>query len=334
MEILSLPVLSGIFSVMPLFLKESIKQIGPNSWLIGSLVCERTNTKRPDDAIAAWEEDDYTYILRAPKDNDIASPPPTSVSDVIEIVHEGGTESVVWTIGRQVFCKVKIHIANQESEAHTINFVQKVAPQISTPAVIHTWTEHDRSFLLLTRIQGSTLRDAWIHLTPSQRTSAVETVARYCELLARHTSPTLRSVTGKPLLEPFLAISNFQLLGPLTHEDCMSHFSLPSPDCPALGAEFHFYHPDLGPSNIIISDDGSLAGIIDWEAAGYYPRFWIATKPAFAPGLDFDPSVAGFEDFEWRKRLRVELENLGFPQAVGWWVKWNVNRRAQLSTDE
>ena len=307
---------------MPLFLKESIKQISQSSWLIGSMVCERTNTKRPDNVIAAWEEDQHTYILRTPKDNEIASPPLTELSDTMKIVHEGGTLSVVWTIGRQVFCKVKIHIPNQESEANTIHFVQKVAPQIPTPDVIHTWTEHDRSFLLLKRIQGSTLRDAWEHLTPSQRTSAVETVARYCDLLARHTSPTLRSVTGKPLLEPWLAVPDSELIGPLTHEECMRHFSLPSPDSPALEAEFHFYHPDLGPSNIIISDDGSVAGIIDWEAAGFYPRFWIAIKPAFGPGLDFDPPVAGSEDTEWRKRLRAELEKLGFPQAALWWKKW------------
>ena len=109
----------------------------------------------------------------------------------------------------------------------------------------------------------------------------------------------------------------------------MRHFSLPSPDSPALGAEFHFYHPDLGPSNIIMSDDGSVAGIIDWESAGFYPRFWIATKPAFGPGLDFDPPVAGFEDPEWRRRLRRELENLGFPHAAFWWMKWDETRRAQ-----
>ena len=319
---------------MPLYLKESVKQISQNSWLIGSMVCERTITERPDNVIAAWEEDQHTYILRTPKDNEIASPPLTELSDTVKIVHEGGSLSVVWTIGRQVFCKVKIHIPSQESEANTIHFVQKVAPQISTPDVIHTWTENDRSFLLVKRIPGSTLQDAWIHPTYSQRTSAVETVARYCDLLARHTSPTLRSVTGKPLLEPWLGGSSSGLIGPLTHQECMRHFSLPSPDSPDLEAEFHFYHPDLGPTNIIISDDGSVAGIIDWEAAGFYPRFWIATKPAFGPGLDFDPPVAGFEDPEWRRRLRAELENLGFPHAAFWWMKWFEARRAQSRPNE
>jgi len=56
-----------------------------------------------------------------------------------------------------------------------------------------------------------------------------------------------------------------------------------------------------------------VAGIIDWEAAGYYPQFWVATKPSVSPGLDFYPPIAEFKDFEWRKRLRTELETLGYP---------------------
>lgn len=230
---------------------------------------------------------------------------------------------MVWAIGRHVLCKVKTWHTDMESEENTINFVRKIAPQISTPEVIHAWTERDRSFLFLRRIEGSTLRDAWASLSPSQRVSIVKTVAMYCDLLAQNTSRILKSVTGKPLLEPYLALSNDPgLLGPLSHEDCRRHFSAPSAECPMLGEDFHFYHPDLGPGNIITSDDGTIAGILDWEAGGYYPRFWIATKPSVSPGLDFCPPVAESEDFEWRKRLRMELETLGFPQASGWYMKW------------
>ena len=100
------------------------------------------------------------------------------------------------------------------------------------------------------------------------------------------------------------------------------YFSASSVECPALERVFHFYHPDLGPGNIIVSN-GSVAGIIDWEAAGYYPRFWIATKPSVSPGLDFCPPIAKFDDCEWRKRLRIKLEETwGFPQAFGWYMKW------------
>ena len=243
-------------------------------------------------------------------------------SDEIRVVHEGGSSSVVWAIGKQAFCKVKAWNPEMESEAMTITFVKKVAPQISTPEVVHTWTDQDRSFLILRRIEGSTLRDAWISLSSSQRDSIVKTIASYCDILAQNTSPTLGSVLGKPVLEPYLTLHGPGLLGAFTQEECLGYFSASSAGCPTLEGNFCFYHPDLGPGNIIVCDEGKVAGIIDWEAAGFYPRFWIATKPSVSPGLDFYPAIEGYDDFEWRRRLRMELEACGYSQASEWYMKW------------
>lgn len=214
-----------------------------------------------------------------------------------------------------------------ESEDKTIAFVKKIAPQISTPEVIYTWTDHDRSYLILRRMEGSTLRDAWASLSLSQRHSVVKTIATHCDLLAQNTSQMLGSATGRPVLEPYLSPSNSGLLGLLTHKECERYFSAPSDGCPTIGRDFHFYHPDLGPGNIMVSDDGRVAGILDWEAAGYYPAFWIATKPSVSPGLDFDPPIADLDDFEWRKCLRMELERWGYPQAAEWYMKWESSRQ-------
>lgn len=280
-----------------------------------------------EDAVAAWEEDECTYILRNTKDGGIAPASFVESSDELRLVHEGGTLSAVWTIGREAFCKVKPWNPEMESEDKTIAFVKKIAPQISTPEVIYAWTDHDRSFLILRRIEGSTLRDAWASLSHSQRHSVVKAIATYCDVLAQNTSQMLGSATGRPVLEPYLSPSDSGLLGLLTHKECERYFSAFSDERPTLGGDFHFYHPDLGPGNIIMSDDGKVAGILDWEAAGYYPAFWIATKPSVSPGLDFCPPVAECEDFEWRKCLRMELERLGYPRAAEWYMKWRDFRR-------
>lgn len=66
---------------MPLPFKQSIKHIGPDRWHVGSLVFERIKNMPSEDAIAAWAEDDCTYILRMLKGGDIASPPFTEASD-------------------------------------------------------------------------------------------------------------------------------------------------------------------------------------------------------------------------------------------------------------
>lgn len=310
---------------MLLPLSQSIRQVGPTRWQIGSLVCERIETTRPAEALAAWEEHSCMYIMRTPEDSEIVCPPSAESTDELQLVHEGGSLSAVWAIGRQAFCKVKAWSPAMESEDKTIAFVKKIAPQISTPEVIYSWTDQDRSFLILSRIEGSPLRDAWKSLSLSQRDLATTTIALYCNVLAQNTSQILRSVSGKAILEPYLAPSGSDLLGPLTGEECVRYFLAPSPVCPSVGGAFCFYHPDLGPGNIIVRD-GRVAGIIDWEAAGYYPLFWIATKPSVSPGLDFCPGIAGIVDFEWRKRLKIELEVLGYPQASGWYMKWRTSQ--------
>lgn len=76
---------------------------------------------------------------------------------------------------------------------------------------------------------------------------------------------------------------------------------------PEIGKQFHFYHPDLGTGNIIIANN-KISAIIDGEAAGFYPRFWISTKLLVSPGFDFDLSIPGVDDVEWRRRLRMKLE--------------------------
>ncbi|RMZ90126.1 hypothetical protein DV736_g2651, partial [Chaetothyriales sp. CBS 134916] len=39
-----------------------------------------------------------------------------------------------------------------------------------------------------------------------------------------------------------------------------------------------FAHSDLYPKNILVSPDGHITGIIDWEYAGWYPDYWEYTK--------------------------------------------------------
>lgn len=54
---------------------------------------------------------------------------------------------------------------------------------------------------------------------------------------------------------------------------------------PEIEERFHLYHPDLGPGNILVSSQSQkLSAIINWESAGFYPRFWISTKPSVSRG--------------------------------------------------
>jgi hypothetical protein len=90
-----------------------------------------------------------------------------------------------------------------------------------------------------------------------------------------------------------------------------------SPDAPE---RFYVYHADLGPTNIMISEDGSVSGVLDWESAGYYPEFWIATKPLVS-GRFYLPQVS--EDrMAWAKLLVNALEIEGFKPSKDKYQAW------------
>lgn len=115
-----------------------------------------------------------------------------------------------------------------------------------------------------------------------------------------------------------------RFLGPFTPEAMKSYLTdISSAPPPNVGHEFHFYHADLGPTNIMVSDDGRLSGIIDWESAAYYPRFWLATKPlitwAFKLGCE-----KGEDSRLWAKLLAQGLETHGgFKQQEEAYNRWH-----------
>ena len=85
--------------------------------------------------------------------------------------------------------------------------------------------------------------------------------------------------------------------------------------------------PDLGPTNVMVSDDGRLSGIIDWESAAYYPRFWLATKPLVAWAFSLDCEKR--EDSRlWAKLLAQRLETRGgFAPQVEAYNRWSDGAR-------
>jgi hypothetical protein len=83
----------------------SLRQIDPDSWLVGNLVLRRLPYMS---ASATWndERDQSSYTLdEAPVPHPRTTP--LVNNQYIEVVHEAGDASVVWAIGNSVFCKAK-----------------------------------------------------------------------------------------------------------------------------------------------------------------------------------------------------------------------------------
>ena len=262
-----------------------------------SKVCEQATTTNPRNAIISWEDGEETFYLRERVEDD-SSLPENSLET--GLVHQGGTSAAVWGIKTSTFCKVKAWCEGLESENDTLRFVAKNAPSISLPEVIYSWIDHgwNRSFLILRRVGGQTLQDAWPRLSQPQRSQIASQVAEYCSELAGITSLAFESATHRGVLEPFLTVDaepsypswKPRIVGPFSLEDFKSYLLRQSTtQCPDIGHSLHFYHADLGPGNIMVSEEGNVEGILDWESAGFYPRCWIASKPMLSAGFYLSP---------------------------------------------
>ncbi|KAJ5786615.1 uncharacterized protein N7503_011827 [Penicillium pulvis] len=300
-------------------LQESIIQQSSCHWRLGSMMeCHRVTT--PDKSYTAkWKDGDSWYHIGPATAESILA---RAEANDFPLIHKTGNQSAVWAIGNNAICKVHPWVANMTQESEIIQFIRENAPDIPIPEVIHSWVDGDRSFLVLRRVEGTTLRDAWETMTFNQQKSMVDEVAGYCDIMASLQSERIESVQGGAIREPYLAEHPCDLLGPLTASESKKYFFRDDfQQNPKIGNSFHFYHSDLGPGNIMVHNN-RVSAIIDWESAGFYPHFWISTKPSVSPGFDFDPPTPGVEDFEWRRLLRTKLQELGYPRYADWYMKW------------
>lgn len=307
----------------------SVRCLTSNRWMVGSSkVCEQATTTNPPNAIVSWEDGEGTFYLRERVEDDSLLPENSLETG---LVHQGGTSAAVWSIGTSTFCKVKAWCEGLEPENDTIRFVARNAPCIPLPEVIYSWTDHDwnRSFLILRRVGGQTLQDAWPRLSQPQKSQIASQVAKYCSELAGITSLTFEGATHRGVLEPFLTVDaepshpswKPRPVGPFSLEDFNSYLLRQSiTHCPDIGRSLHFYHADLGPGNIMVSEEGNVEGILDWESAGFYPRCWIASKPMLSAGFYLSP-MKGTKRVAWRDLLGRMLKKEDFEPASFTWLE-------------
>ncbi|RHZ48757.1 aminoglycoside phosphotransferase family protein [Aspergillus thermomutatus] len=294
----------------------SVSKLDPDTYQMGSkFLCKKATNGIPKTAVATWTEDDGQYYL-------VEATSANSLEKAADgLIYQAGMSSAVWEIGTHAICKVKTWSDGMERESNTLSFVASRFPHIPIPEVIYSWVDEQlsRTFLILRRVQGQTLASAWPTLTLEKKADVAITVAQYCRDLAEATSEKLQSATGCGVLEPFLTVDpedshpswKPRPLGPFSRTDAEKYFlRISTMPLPPIGDRFHFYHADLGPTNILLSDDGTIEAILDWESAGYYPKFWIPLKPYRSGGFNLD--VPDDSRYDWTDLLESKLSDVGF----------------------
>ncbi|KAI9047050.1 hypothetical protein LZ554_009124 [Drepanopeziza brunnea f. sp. 'monogermtubi'] len=94
--------------------------------------------------------------------------------------------------------------------------------------------------------------------------------------------------------------------------------------CHCSRNDFVLYHPDLGPTNIMVTEDENhVSAIIDWEAAAYFPRFWVATRPASNWAFNLQGATPDEEKKGWSNLLVNALQAQGFHGLNKEFTKWS-----------
>lgn len=270
--------------------RESVKRITSQLWTLGSaLMCVKKATQdaQPHNSIVSWQDGDSTFHL-LPRDESLLTDLENGDS-AIDRIQECGTGGGVWAIGNEAICKVKSWSEGRQLESSTLDFVRENFPSVPLPEVIYSSIDRpfNRTFLVMKRVHARTLNEAWPTLFPGQQQKIANEMAEYCATLAKKTSLNYESAHGFGVFEYWLMgrppASNPtwlpMTLGPLSGPELKAYMSkISDKPVPHFEDAFPFYHCDLGPTNILVSDDGeSVVAIIDWEAAAHFPSFWVAT---------------------------------------------------------
>jgi aminoglycoside phosphotransferase (APT) family kinase protein len=198
----------------------------------------------------------------------------------------GADRRGTWSIWSDVILKERPD-EGPKTEDTTLAYLASI-PNVNIPApkVLRDWVDANaRYFVLLERMHGQTLEQAWPSLSESRKMAIADQVIEVRKKLRSLTSESMQSVDRSPYY-PRLLFSDREPHGPFhsdlelwdaisltLHNTATKHFPQQAlenlrkrmPRC----EPYVLTHCDLNLGNIMVQD-GQLVGILDWEYAAYY----------------------------------------------------------------
>lgn len=311
-----------------LHLNESIREVNENSWLISNtLLLTRSSSppparsKIPANPVYWSDGHGGSFVLSTAPDPLPDSKPLTEGFSPISRVHAVDNQAAVWRAGEAFIKAHHIDYPYVTREHVTLQFLTEKRPQgFEFPDVYYHFETGSRYFLVVSRVPGQLLEEAWPDMDETLRQYYIRKVADICNHLAAWKGDTISGVDGQQLLERYLIKGNSKSADALSPQQLLKNCTEMSMDI----STFVFYHCDLGPTNLLVDTSTGSLGIIDWELAGYVPIEWVRTKFRLSAGMDFN---YGDEDSkkDWRRRVAQHLEKMGYRDVVDAWWKFQDN---------
>ncbi|KAI4216485.1 MAG: hypothetical protein LQ351_000974 [Letrouitia transgressa] len=302
-----------------------------------SMLCEKVGRSTAAEILTTWEDIDGTWCLRRRDLPLTATTTPPGDSDVNR-TYFCGNAAAIWLISPNVLCKVKGWIPGVTPEADTIEWVAENCPNTPVPNVIYSWVDPawQRSFCLMNVVPGVTLDDAWNKLSQEERTAIADEVTAYIIDAAQHISPKICTATGTGLTFHgwILGFPEREMEGKQDWQPDLHSIITPEEldrrillirgqKSPEEVDHFVFFHGDLTPANIFLDKDKNdkwyVSSIIDWETAGFLPKWYIRTISGVAPAYLLDLYRNEYKEaLTWSTKLTSSLGKHGFPEYSQW----------------
>ncbi|KAK3333073.1 hypothetical protein B0T19DRAFT_417073 [Cercophora scortea] len=294
---------------------DSIEQIDDSSWLIGGrMLLSRQQSLSSEQP--SWSDGKGAFFVIS--DAPTPRPSPRSVAGTegeIPRVYDADDLSAVWRAG-EAFIKVQNIAFPQATREHvTLQFLEEKGKlDFEYPRALHHAEFDGRYYLIVSRVSGRTLQDAWPSMNEPTRQHYVSLVAQICDTMATWKGNLIAGVDGRHLPERRWT------------SDCDVPYNFEPPYLVELlksmgmdtSASPVFYHTDLGPGNILVEPEKRSIAIIDWETAGYVTREWVRTKFLLSSGMDF-ATEDWSPDPSWRFADAARLGEMGYADACEGW---------------
>ncbi|KAJ6111040.1 hypothetical protein N7486_003275 [Penicillium sp. IBT 16267x] len=117
----------------------------------------------------------------------------------LKLFYEAGDRGV-WALGSKLILKDR-GASLPTFEVPSIQFVQT---SISVPAVVESWEEGKHTLILMRRIPGEPLNEAWPKLSTDEKERIAKQTAEYLQQLRTLQSDKIESLGGRPVFSNFL----------------------------------------------------------------------------------------------------------------------------------
>ncbi|KAK4141629.1 uncharacterized protein C8A04DRAFT_38906 [Dichotomopilus funicola] len=254
---------------------------------------------------ACWSDSHggHFALFPAPEPLPDSKPLREEDSSPISRVHAVDNQAAVWRPGEAFIKAHHMDYPDVTREYVTLQFLKDRQPPcgFDFPDVLYHFETGSRYFLVVSRVPGQILEEAWRNMDETLRQHYVAKVPDVCDCLATWRGDIIGGVDGHQLLERYLVKgSNSKMVD----DDALSLQQLLK-NCTEMAMDVStlvFYHCDLGPTNLLVNVSTGSLGIIDWELVGYVPVDWVRTKFRLSVGMDFNHGM-GDSKRDWRRRV-------------------------------